>query len=99
MAEFKNDELGYSFEVADKPKVYDQMRYWSAIQRTGDKSDLFQRYWEAARELVQGWACDVLALDADLEKIDDPRATAIIMKVGMAVYTHIVTLEAVPKNS
>jgi hypothetical protein len=93
-----DDELGYSLRVAERLSVAKQLRWWSAIQKTGDRADVFDRYWIAARELIEDWKCETLALDTDLDKITDPAAAKIIMRVGLAVYTHVLALEAVPKK-
>lgn len=94
----EDPELGYSFRLPATFPVRQQMRWWSTVQRTSDRGDLFERYWLAARELIEDWKCETLALDADLDQITDPAAVKIIMRVGLAVYTHILALEDIPKK-
>ena len=99
MAEFKNDNLSARFTVPDRPTVRQQLAYYSrVIQSTGTVD--FEKYWEGAKVLIEEWECEKIPDygSVNLDKIDDPEITHIIVWVGMQVKMHFDTVERVEKN-
>lgn len=99
MAEFKNESLGLSFTLPDKPTVRQQMTYMSEAAFAFGKQR-FEQYWLGAVAIVQDWKCDLVPDPArlNLDEATDPRVADIVMWVGWEVKEYITRLDNVPKN-
>jgi hypothetical protein len=93
---FERDDC--KFEIPDRPTVRQQMMY---IGKTSGGADgLYPlRFWDGARALITEWKCEKFPnKDADLDSVDDPVIADILLWAGLQVWTHISSLEELPKN-
>lgn len=100
MAHYENEALGVSFDVADRITVRQQLAFRSDLSRR-DEGGLFARYWKAAPAIVTNWQC-ALILDmtgVDLDAVDDPRVTDVIVWTADTVAGHMAGLETPEKKS
>jgi hypothetical protein len=98
--EYKDAALGVSFTIPDKLTVRQQMQYDGAIgEGYLNGLSMYERFWQAARLIIQDWQCDYIALDADLDKLDDRQAAQVVEFAGRAAFSHVIALERTPKNS
>ncbi len=98
MAEFSNKERGVRFTLPDSITVRDQLHYYGVIAESLTL-DTYERYWEAAKLLIENWECKKLPdIHADLGELNDPKITTMILWVGTQVLTHIGDLDSVSKN-
>lgn len=99
--EYKNERLGVTFSVPDKPTVRQQMAYYGAYGYSPVDKDRPVRMWEAALELIEAWECenipDPKALDLDTET--SPTAASVAIWAGSTVFVYMSDLDDVPKNS
>ncbi len=96
--EYKDDKLGVRFEVVERPTVRLQLLYKGTMGMSpGD--EVFIKLWEAAKVMITEWECEHMELDANIDKLDDPKAADVIEFVGLAVFGHVSRLEEIPKNS
>jgi hypothetical protein len=99
MAEFKNEKLGASFTLPDKPTVRQQLAYFSEAGLARGQ-ELFERYWRGALTVIQEWKCDLLPdAHADLDTVTDMRIVEVILWAGTQVKLYMEALDNVPKNS
>ena len=97
--EFASQEFGVKFTVPDRPTVRQQLAWFGAAAGR-DPSDLFVRYWEGAKTLIQSWECAALPdYKVELDNISDPTQTNVIVWVAIQVRNHISAMEDLPKNS
>ncbi len=97
--EFKRKDPTCKFSVPDRPTVKQQLEYFSLAVGTPDK-DLMFRHWEGAQALIQSWNCKSLPdQSSDIDQLDDPDITQVIIWAGMAVRGHMNSLDVIPKNS
>jgi len=73
------------------------MEYFSATAGAGGK-DLIFRYWLGARVLILDWACEAVAVDANLDEVSNPEQTEVLIWASMKVKTFMDALENIPKN-
>ena len=98
MAEFSNKERGVRFTLPDKITVRDQLHYYGVMAESLTL-DTYERYWEAAKLLIENWECKRLPdLQTDLGETDDPKITTIVLWTRTQVLTHMGDLGAVSKN-
>lgn len=97
--EFHLEKPKCTFEVPDKPTVRQQLGYFSA-SATIDGDKFLENAWTAAKSMIiaPSWKCEVMPLDADLDKVTDPRATEVILWAGMKVREYMNGLDQLPKN-
>jgi hypothetical protein len=96
--EYKSDDFGVSFTVADKVTVRRQLIYFSEAARATGK-ELFERLWLGARTVIEDWQCEAMPdIDTDLDSLTDPRAAAAVTWAGIQVQNHMDGLERIPKN-
>jgi hypothetical protein len=99
VATFTNDRLGASFTLPDRPSVRQQLAYFSEAGIARGQ-ELFERYWRGALTIIQDWKCAALPdPNIDLDALDDPKATEVILWAGIAAKNHMDALDNVPKNS
>jgi hypothetical protein len=93
-----NENLGYSYTVPDRPTNRQQLAYFSnSLLARG--ADTLERYWLAAAALIQDWQCEVLPdIHTDLNSISSPKATLIMIEVGLDIKRYMDALEEIPKN-
>ena len=99
MAEYKNDDLGVSFEIPDKITVRKQLAFYSAASAFSGEMQ-YGRYWAAAMAVIENWKSELIPDPAKLDMDDESNpsiATAIIWVSNTAI-AHLNRLEAVPKN-
>lgn len=92
---------GLRLTVPDRLTVRQQLEYRSLVA-FGSKKDMYARFWDGARHIIEEWDCDRLPdMNVSLDEIDDPEAADIIFAACNAVAGHLDRLEAeaVPKNS
>ena len=93
--EIKSDQYGYKFEIPDRPTVRQQMEYLS--DAAGEA--LLVRFWLAAKTLITKWQCEKLPdFDIDLDKLNAPSVTMILIDAGLQVKNFMDALEDIPKN-
>lgn len=100
--DFENKDLGVSFSIPEPVTVRAQMAYDSARDESGflgKDVPLYERLWEAGKAVIQKWECPCLKLDTSLDDVTDPRAAKVIEWAGLAVFTFMLSLANVPKNS
>jgi len=98
--DFKNDELGCSFSVSDRPTVRQQLAYVGGVMRSQADDEHILNNWKRALPLITGWKCDAMPdTEIDLETVTDPKITHIVLWAGTQVYVHMSDLERVPPNS
>lgn len=97
MSAFSNEDV--YFTVPTRPTVRQQLAYLGGAAVLPG-ADLFIRLWEGAKALIDDWECKDLPdiNEVDLDEIEDPAATAVIVWVGMRVSKHMNKLDEVPKN-
>lgn len=96
--EFERENPACKFSVPVRPTVRQQMEYFSATAGAIG-SQLIARYWLGARVLITDWNCEALpGADADLDKIDNPEQTEILIWAAMKVKTFMDSLENISKN-
>lgn len=96
--EYRNEKLGARFVVPDKITVRQQLAYFSEITSAASNNHI-EKLWVGARSLITEWECpDFADMDMDLNKVDNPKVTDVIMWAALEVKKHINNLEAVPKN-
>ena len=97
--EFQRENPKCRFAIPDRPTVRQQMEYFGLASRSNEK-DMFIRYWNGARALIipPSWECEIVALDADLDSITDPRATEVMLWAGTQVMIYFSKLEELQKN-
>lgn len=99
MPEFKHPRLTASFRVPDRPTVRQQLAYFSEAGLAQGRA-LFERLWLGAATMIEDWQCDFLPdPPTDLDAIDDPRATELLIWAGVQVERHMSALEELPKAS
>lgn len=98
--EFKNEKLNCTFSVPDRPTVRQQLAFFSLFSEA-DGAERFERLFAAARPLIQAWNCPALPdlEKMDLDKLDSPAQTQVLIWVAQKVVVHINGLEDVPKNA
>lgn len=95
--DYKHESPQASFSVSNKITVREQLAYFSAS--AAFDRPLFERYWLAAIPLIRDWQCELMPdIRADLEKIDNPQVTQVIIWAGLEVKKHLDRLGEVPKN-
>jgi hypothetical protein len=96
--EFTKENPSCIFTVPDRPTVRQQMEYFSATAGAAG-SQILTRYWLGAKVLIQDWKCDELPkFDVDINSIDNPSQTEIMIWAAMQVKAHMDGLENIPKN-
>lgn len=97
--EKKNEALGVSFTLPDRVTVRMQLNY-SSLAVTAYGQELFERFWNAARTVVQDWKCELVPdIDKlDLDAVDDPKIAEIVRWTGWEVKQYMDALENIPKN-
>jgi len=95
--EFTRENPDCIFNIPDRPTVRQQMEYFSATAGAGGK-DLIFRYWLGARVLILDWACEAVAVDANLDEVSNPEQTEVLIWASMKVKTFMDALENIPKN-
>jgi hypothetical protein len=100
MPEFKNDKLGISFKVPDRPTVRQQLAYFSEAGAAAGR-EMFARLWLGALTLVADWKCEFMPKPekVDIDEATDPRVTEAILWAGIRVERHMNSLEELPKVS
>lgn len=101
MAEYTIESVGLRFTVPDRLTVRQQLEYRGIIAASSRK-DLYPRFWDGARHLIDGWQCEAMPdKDVNLDEVDDPEIADIIFMACNIVNRHLNRLEeeAVPKNS
>jgi hypothetical protein len=94
---FERDDKKCSFEIPDRPTVKQQLIYMGKASGVNDGYPL--RFWNAAKDLIKDWKCDIFQdYNTDLDTIDNPNITDILVWAGLQVWTHMVGLEELPKN-
>lgn len=95
--EFKRDDC--TFTIPDRPTVRQQLAWFGAAGGR-DPSDVYDRYWEGAKQLIQTWQCDALPdYKVSLDEISNPSQASVILWAGVAVWRFMNELEDIPKNS
>lgn len=96
--EFAREEpVKVRFVIPDKITVRLQMAYYS--EATGViRQNHFERLWYGARAIMQEWECELFDKNINLDEVDDPRITEIIVWASAQVKVYINNLEAIPKN-
>ena len=87
------------FTIPEKPTVRQQLAYLGEASVL-PSAEMFLRLWEGAVALIEDWECKLLP---DLQKIDidelnDPQVTEIILWVGMECRKRMSELDNIPKN-
>ncbi len=76
--EFSREEPKVRFVVPDKLTVRLQMAYYS--EATGViRHNHFERLWYGAKALMTEWECELFDKNIDLDKVDDPKITEVII--------------------
>lgn len=98
MAEFSNKERGVRFTLPDRITVRDQLHYFS-VMSDGVTLETMERYWEAAKVLIENWECKKLPnIETDLGSVFDDKITAVVLWSGAQVMNYMSGLGTVPKN-
>ena len=98
MAEFSNKKSGVRFTLPDSITVRDQLHYFGVIAESLTL-DTYERYWEAAKLLIENWECKKLPnIHTNLGETNDPKITTIVLWAGTQVLTHMSELGTVSKN-
>lgn len=99
--DFENKDLGVSFTIPEPVTVRAQLAYDEHKNGLGYSKDamMFDRLWNAARAIVKDWKCEAVKLDTDIDKVTDPKVTAVIEWVSLAVFTFMLGVSSVSKNS
>lgn len=103
MAEYENEALGVKFTLPDRLNPFQQLAFDGRIaQATGGP---YVRFWYGAVELIELWECESIPVLRDFnlhEDVDDAEQFKAIMDivkfVANTTATHMIELEAVPKN-
>lgn len=98
--QYKNDVLSAQFTVPDQITVRQQLRYASTLVGN-EKEALAEKYFDAAKILVQDWQCerwpDIHKINIDIDT--DPALADLIFWVAFTcVRKHVENLESLPKN-
>ena len=98
LKEFERENPSCKFSIPARPTVRQQMEYFSAtVGATG--SQLITKYWLGGRTLIKEWACESLPkIDVDLDEIDNPEQTELLIWAAMKVKTFMDSLENISKN-
>ncbi len=97
--DFERDKPQCKFSIPDRPTVRQQLEYFSKTIAFSDE-DLLLRYWRGAVALIQDWSCEIMPdYKADLDTLDNPEQTQVIIWAGVQVRDHMNELENLPKNS
>lgn len=95
--EFKRNDC--TFTIPDRPTVRQQLAWFSAAGGR-DPNDVYDRYWEGAKQLIQEWQCEAISdFKISLDEISNPTQTNIILWAGIEVWRFMNKLEDIPKNS
>lgn len=95
---FTNDELGCSFEIADRPTVRQQLLYWDLIRVEADGDPTTARLWQGVARLVTNWQCAALPDPAtDLDAMTDPTQARVVAWAALRVFVHFNALTDLPK--
>lgn len=96
--EFKSEKYNTSFTVPDRPTVRQQMAYLSTAGRARDR-EYVEKLWLAACDLLSDWKSELLPdCRMDLEKLDNPKVTDLIIWASFEVKKYIDGLDLTPKN-
>lgn len=93
----RENPVKVSFSVPDRPTVRQQMAYFSETTGVVNRAHL-ERLWFGARSMITEWQCELFEKDIDLDKVDDPRITEIILWAAVQVKTHLNSVTETPKN-
>lgn len=97
--EYKNEKLSARFVVPDNITVRQQLAYYSEVTASNSSTHI-EKLWTGARALIIEWEClEFPDRDTDLNSVDNPHITDVIMWASLEVKRHINALEYVPKNS
>lgn len=94
--QFKKD--GIEFHIPDRPTVRQQLAYISATTGTDPEYHL-ERLWNGAKALIENWQCELFKFDVDLDTVDNPKITELMLWAAIQVRGYINKLEETPKNS
>ena len=98
---YENEVLGLSFTLPESLTVRQQLAFRERLFTSIGELDMYSRYWEAARPLIEDWDCELVpdptAVDLDTET--DGRIADIVNWVANMVAGHMNALDDVPKNS
>lgn len=96
---YQNEELGASFEIADRFTVREQLAFRSALVGARGQS-AYVRYWSAAPSVITNWSCDLIPdpTAVDLDATDDVRIAEVIVWTADTVAGHMTGLETPPKK-
>lgn len=97
----EHEKIGFSFEIADRITVREQMHYRSATAGVLESDEKYVTLWRAALPLITAWQAALVPEPdkLDLDKVYDPAVANLVMEVGAAVWLHMRKLEDLPKNS
>jgi hypothetical protein len=96
MPEFENDLLKCKFKVPDHPTVRQQLAWYSELGFTQPSRE---QYWNAAKAILYDWECEALPdPQVNLDSIENPNQTLIIMWTGSQVLVYMDALNNLPKN-
>lgn len=99
MAHYENNNLGVSFDIADRFSVREQLTFRGKLAAAAGEVS-YVRYWQAAQSVIQGWSCELLPDPAalDLDTADDPRIADIAQWTANTVAGHMINLGTPPKK-
>ena len=98
--DFEREKPKCKFSIVDRPTVRQQLEYYGLISG-GIGKDMLIRYWMGAQSLIleKSWECESIPdYEFDIEEIDNPEVTRIIIWAGVEVRDFFNQLENVPKN-
>ena len=88
-----------SFDLPDKITVRQQLAYFGAAASMPGTKEMFSRYWDGAKQLIQNWKCGLLPdLNTDLDEVTNPDVTSVIVWAALEVKRKMDALEELPKN-
>lgn len=93
--QFEKD--GLKFSIPDRPTVRQQLAYYSATTGTDAERHL-ERLWNGAKALIVEWECELFKADVDLDTVDNPKITDLMLWAAIQVRAYINKLEEIPKN-
>ena len=99
---FENEDLKTTFEVQDKPTYREVLDYESRVELQGRGMADYVRLWSGVcSELVTSWESphiDKPSTDL-LDKPLEAQAHAVIKWAGLALFSYVMEIRALPKNS
>ena len=96
--EYKNEKLGCSFELPDRPTVRQQLAFYSTLRQWKEDPPEVQ-CWEAGKKILTHWECAALPDPlTSLDEMTNPTQVRVITWAGWTLFGHFNKLEDLDPN-